>query len=222
MDLNELQNAESWIFDLDNTLYPVSANLFDQIDHRMCSYIAEFLGLDLTAAHKIQKRYFREHGTSLKGMMDNHQMDPVPYLKFVHEIDLSVIKQDILLGDALSKLPGRKIVFTNSVAGYAEKVLERLGIAQYFEDIFDIVDANYIPKPEPTVYHQVVTRYGINPNKTVMVEDIVRNLRPAADMGMQTVWVMTERPWAHTNLESTDPDFRTDDLSLWLSEVTAL
>ena len=220
MQPSELKNFETWIFDLDNTLYPVSAKLFDQIDKRMCSYIANFLKTNEAAAHKVQKRYFQEHGTSLRGMMDNHKMDPIPYLEYVHKIDLSAIIRDDQMERALDKLPGRKIVFTNAAASYAEKVLERLGITHHFEDVFDIVAANFIPKPAPLVYQRFVKQYKIDSEKSVMVEDIVRNLKPAADMGMKTVWVETDRAWAHADAETTKPDFTTNNLASWLTEVT--
>ena len=220
MQPSELKNFETWIFDLDNTLYPVSAKLFDQIDKRMCSYIANFLNTSESEAHKVQKSYFQEHGTSLRGMMENHKMDPIPYLEYVHKIDLSAIIRDDQMERALDKLPGRKIVFTNAAASYAEKVLEQLGIANHFEDIFDIVAANFIPKPAPLVYQHFVKQYKIDSEKSVMVEDIVRNLKPAADMGMKTVWVETDRAWAHADAETTKPDFTTNNLAPWLTEVT--
>ena len=222
MQPSELKNFEAWIFDLDNTLYPVSANLFDQIDKRMCSYIANFLKTSESEAHKVQKRYFQEHGTSLRGMMENHKMDPIPYLEYVHKIDLSAIIRDDQMERALDKLPGRKIVFTNAEASYAEKVLERLGIAHHFEDVFDIVAANFIPKPAPLVYQRFVKQYKIDSENSVMVEDIVRNLKPAADMGMKTVWVETDRAWAHADAETTKPDFTTNNLTSWLTEVTKI
>ena len=220
MHPSTLKNFDNWIFDLDNTLYPVTANLFDQIDRRMCGYIAKFLNVGEAEAYKIQKRYFREHGTSLKGMMENHKMDPIPYLDYVHQIDLSVISPDDQMENALDKLPGKKIVFTNASFVYAENVLKRLGISHQFEDIFDITAAHYLPKPDPIVYRQVVKKYDINPKRSVMVEDIARNLRPAADMGMKTVWVKTDRAWAHADIETINPDFSTDNLSHWLTEVT--
>ena len=222
MQPSELKSSETWIFDLDNTLYPVSTNLFDQIDKRMCSYIANFLNTSESEAHKVQKSYFQEHGTSLRGMMENHKMDPIPYLEYVHKIDLSAIIRDDQMERALDKLPGRKIVFTNAAASYAEKVLERLGIAHHFEDIFDIVAANFIPKPAPIVYQSFVKKYKIDSENSIMVEDIVRNLKPAADMGMKTVWVETDRAWAHTDAETTKPDFTTKNLAPWLTEVTKL
>ena len=220
MQPSELKNFETWIFDLDNTLYPVSSNLFDQIDKRMCSYIAKFLNTSESEAHKVQKSYFQEHGTSLRGMMENHNMDPIPYLEYVHKIDLSAIIRDDQMERALDKLPGRKIVFTNAAASYAEKVLERLGIAHHFEDIFDIVAANFIPKPAPIVYQRFVKQYKIDSENSVMVEDILRNLKPAADMGMKTVWVETNRAWAHADAKTIKPDFTTNNLAPWLTEVT--
>ncbi len=222
MTPQDVRDVDHWVFDLDNTLYPASANLFDQIDKKMCAYIADYLGLSHAEAYKVQKSYFREHGTSLRGMMENHHMDPGPYLDYVHEIDLSVIEIDRRMNAALDRLPGRKVVFTNAATNYALNVLERLGIAHHFDGVFDIVDADYVPKPEPSVYDTVVERFGIDPTSAVMVEDIARNLRPAADLGMRTVWVMTDRPWAHAEAETANPDFRTTDLSAWLAEVVDL
>ncbi len=222
MTPQDVRDVDHWVFDLDNTLYPASANLFDQIDKKMCAYIADYLGLSHAEAYKVQKSYFRAHGTSLRGMMENHHMDPGPYLDYVHEIDLSVIEIDRRMNEALDRLPGRKVVFTNAATNYALNVLERLGIAHHFDGVFDIVDADYVPKPEPSVYDTVVERFGIDPTSAVMVEDIARNLRPAADLGMRTVWVMTDRPWAHAEAETANPDFRTTDLSAWLAEVVDL
>jgi putative hydrolase of the HAD superfamily len=220
---SELRDIETWVFDLDNTLYHVSANLFDQIDRRMCSYVADFLNIPAAEAYKVQKSFFREHGTTLRGMMNCHDMDPEPYLDFVHEIDFSPIKVDEMMTKALAALPGRKIVFTNAATKYAGRVLERLGIAHHMEDVFDIVDAGYIPKPDPAVYAQFVEKYDIDPAGAVMVEDMARNLMPAQELGMKTVWVQTDRPWstmgADNEADAAEPDFTTDNLSKWLSDV---
>ena len=218
----DLIDIDTWVFDLDNTLYPVETNLFDQIDRRMCAYIADYLGLEHAEAYKVQKSFFREHGTSLKGMMNIHSMDPGPYLDYVHEIDFSAVEADPRLDAALSRLSGRKVVFTNAAGPYAGKVLDRLGVRHHFEDVFDIVDADYQPKPEPAVYQQVVDKYGFDPHNAVMVEDIARNLKPAAALGMTTVWVKTDRPWAHAEAETASPDFTTHNLSEWLAGVAGL
>ena len=214
---SDLRDIETWIFDLDNTLYHVSANLFDQIDRRMCLYVADFLNISAAEAYKVQKSFFREHGTTLRGMMNCHDMDPGPYLDYVHEIDFSPIEIDEIMIKALAALPGRKIVFTNAATKYAGRVLERLGIAHHMEDVFDIVDAGYIPKPDPAVYEKFVEKYDIDPAGAVMVEDIARNLVPAAELGMKTVWVQMGR--AHGEAENADPDFTTDNLSQWLADV---
>ncbi|MEE2745917.1 MAG: pyrimidine 5'-nucleotidase [Pseudomonadota bacterium] len=219
MKLNTIKNAECWIFDLDNTLYPASTNLFDQIDKRMCSYIARFLKLDHSEAYNVQKSYFREHGTSLKGMMENHAMEPDPFLEYVHDIDLSCVLPDGTMGEALKALPGRKIVFTNAAKGYAKNVLKQIGIERHFEDIFDIVDASYDPKPSPQIYKKFVERYQIDPKKSVMVEDIARNLVPAINLGMTSVWVVTNRSWASNQTNGFVSDFTVDNLSSWLSIV---
>ena len=218
----DLRDIDHWVFDLDNTLYPVSANLFDQIDKRMCAYIANYLGLSHAEAYRVQKSYFREHGTSLRGMMENHGMDPGPYLDDVHDIDLSALKRDTQMNAALHQLPGQKVVFTNAATNYALNVLEQLGIRHHFSGVFDIADAGFIPKPEPSPYDLVIRRFGIDPKSAVMVEDIARNLRPAGDRGMKTVWVKTDRPWAHAEADTVTPDFTTTNLSAWLAEVVGI
>lgn len=219
---SDLRDIETWIFDLDNTLYHVSANLFDQIDRRMCAYVAEYLNIPAAEAYKVQKSFFREHGTTLRGMMQCHNMDPDPYLEYVHAIDFSAIKVDEVMASALAALPGRKIVFTNAATNYAKVVIERLGVEHHMEDVFDIADAGYIPKPAPEVYAQFIEKYDIDPSRAVMVEDMARNLIPAAEMGMKTVWVQTDRPWAHNDADIARPDFTTDNLSKWLAEVVGV
>ena len=214
---SDLRDIETWVFDLDNTLYHVSANLFDQIDRRMCSYVADFLNIPAAEAYKVQKSFFREHGTTLRGMMNCHDMDPEPYLDFVHEIDFSPIKVDEMMTKALAALPGRKIVFTNAATKYAGRVLERLGIAHHMEDVFDIVDAGYIPKPDPAVYAQFVEKYDIDPAGAVMVEDMARNLKPAADLGMKTVWLVNDHDWAATGAEEAYVHFIADDVKQFLA-----
>ena len=220
-----LKDAPVWLFDLDNTLYPCSANLFDEIDRRMCRFVADFLKIDVAEAYKVQKSYFRQHGTTLKGLMDVHGMDPAHYLDYVHDIDMARLKRDARLDAALSRLPGRKIVFTNATVPYAERVLDKIGVAHHFEAIFDIVAARYIPKPDPSIYDDVVRRFGVVPHDAVMVEDVARNLIPAQALGMTTVWVETDRPWATSGakgeVEAVAADHKIKDLSGFLSGLTA-
>ena len=221
MAITSLKDAPVWLFDLDNTLYPCTANLFDEMDRRMCAFIADYLKVGHAEAYKVQKSYFREHGTTLKGLMDRHGMDPAAYLHHVHDIDMTRLVCDARLERALGRLPGRKIVFTNATVPYAERVLEKLGIAQHFEAIYDIEAARYVPKPDPAIYDDVVRRFGLVPGDAVMVEDVARNLVPARALGMTTVWVETDRHWARAGAEAAVADHQTDDLGRFLSEITA-
>lgn len=221
MAITSLKNAPVWLFDLDNTLYPSTANLFDEMDRRMCGFIADYLKIDHAEAYRVQKSYFREHGTTLKGLMDRHGMDPEAYLEYVHDIDMTRLAHDARLERALARLPGRKIVFTNATVPYSERVLDKLGIAHHFEAIYDIAAAAYVPKPHPAIYDDVVRRFGLVPHDAVMVEDVARNLVPARALGMTTVWVETDRHRAHADAAAVEADHKTDDLGRFLSEITA-
>ena len=216
-----LLHADAWVFDLDNTLYCGSHGLFEQIDARMKAYLATYLDVDEDEAYRVQKTYFRDYGTTLRGMMINHAMDPGPYLDFVHDVDISAITSAPELNAALTRLSGRKIVFTNSDLAHSERVLNRLGVAHHFDAIFDIRDADFIPKPEPDVYDVLIKRFGLTPEATVMVEDIARNLEPAARLGMATVWVkpVTDCLVCKEQPTGDHVDFETDDLVAWLAAL---
>lgn len=182
-------HVESWVFDLDNTLYPASSSLFPQIDLRMRQFIAERLGMDLDEAFRLQKRYYREFGTTLRGLMLVHGLEPDAFLDYVHDIDHTVLDAAPALDAALAALPGRKVIFTNGSERHAEKVLARLGIERHFDGIFDIAAAAFVPKPQPECYQTMVRRFGLDPRRAAMVEDIHRNLVPACAIGMTTIWV---------------------------------
>lgn len=184
-----LPQVDTWIFDLDNTLYPAGCRLFHQIDRRMGEYIGGLFGLDATAARKLQKDYFRAYGTTLRGLMVNHKVDPHHYLDFVHDIDLAVMDPAPALDGALARLPGRKVIFTNASRNHAEAVIARLGIARHFEAIFDIHDADYVPKPEPETYDRFIALHAILPARAALFEDTAANLAPAHARGMATVLV---------------------------------
>jgi len=218
-DPGALGRAEAWVFDLDNTLYPVSSRLFDQIDARMKAFIADLLNMPPNEAHRLQKKYFREFGTTLSGLMRRHHVQPEEYLAFVHDIDLGVIAPDPVLTAALDRIDGRKIVFTNATEAHARRVLARLGIEDRFEAVFDIARADYVPKPEAAVYERLIEAYGLDAGRTVMIEDMARNLRPAAELGMTTVWVDTGSDWGAEDSEGEHIHHVTDDLAGWLSEV---
>ena len=182
---------DTWVFDLDNTLYSASSNLFDQVSDRIGQYIASFLGVDREEAHRLQKKYWREHGTSLRGLMTLHACKPEEFIEFVHDIDLSAVAANPELDAALARLDGRKVIFTNGSVPHAERIMARLGVAHHFEGVFDIVASDYIPKPELSVYQRLVGRFGFDPRAAIMLDDMAHNLEPAHALGMRTVWVRT-------------------------------
>ena len=213
-------NETAWLFDLDNTLYPASCRLFDQVDRRMGEFVQQALGLDDSGeARRIQKQYLREHGTTLRGLMDRHGIAPEAYLDYVHAIDLSPIQPNPALDAALARLPGRKLIFTNGSVPHAEGILDRLGVARHFEAVYDIAAADYVPKPDRTAYEGVVRRHALTPAATVFFDDMPRNLAPAAELGMTTVWVRTDSEWARLDNTGEEPfiHHRTDDLVGWLA-----
>ena len=217
----DLAHIDTWIFDLDNTLYPSSSRLFDQVSQRIGDYIATAFDVDRQEAHKLQKGYFREYGTTLRGLMLKHDMDPAPFLDYVHDIDLSPISPSDALEAALGRLPGRKLVFTNADAPYAKRVMARLGIGHHFSDIYDIEAADWVPKPFPEAYDRLATVHDIEPTRAIFFEDILRNLAPAAALGMATVWVQNDSAWASSGADQITPDYVTDDLPAWLAALPA-
>jgi len=217
--LKDLANAETWVFDLDNTLYPAKTDLFSQVDVRIRDYVADFLSMEKDAAYKLQKEYFRDYGTTMRGLMTNHGLDPKPFLNYVHNIDVTPVSPSPNLGKALAKLPGRKIIYTNASTAHADRVMKRLGVDKHFSGVFDIADADYAPKPEPGPYNEMIERFDIDPKKAVMVEDIAKNLEPAAAMGMATVWVRTDTRWGNEDSDAPYVHHTIDDLAEWLSTL---
>ena len=186
----------------------------------MCAFIAETFELAHADAYKLQKQYFREHGTTLRGLMSKDGIDPHAFLDYVHDIDVGVVDPAPTLDDRLRRLPGRKVIFTNGSVKHAERVTARLGISHHFDAVFDIVASDFLPKPDPTVYDALVRALGIAPKRAVMVEDMAKNLKPAAAMGMATVWVRNETPWSQAKEGEIDAIHHvTDDLSDWLGWV---
>jgi putative hydrolase of the HAD superfamily len=214
-----LAEIETWIFDLDNTLYPVSCRLFDQIHARMTRFIADRLELTPEAALAVQKTYFREHGTTLRGLMTVDRIDPEDFLAFVHEVDLSCVPRDPVLVAALSALPGRKIVHTNGSRSHAERVLDHLGITELFCGIVDIAAADYEPKPALAGYHELLRRHRVSPPTALMVEDMAKNLVPAAAMGMTTAWVHNPVDWAAAGSGGDHIHHVVEDLGRFLTDI---
>jgi len=216
-----MTEVETWIFDLDNTLYPASCRLFEQVQERMNEFIAEFLGVGLDEAKRLRSQYFREHGTTLSGLMKVHGLDPERFLDHVHRIDLTAVPRDPALAAALANLPGRKLVFTNGSRRHAENVLGHLGLAPQFSGIFDIAACGYLPKPDPAGYAALVRRFEIIPSRTVMIEDMAKNLAPAAALGMTTVWLRGTVDWAVEGADADYIHYTVDALTPWLAGIAA-
>ncbi|WP_448580167.1 pyrimidine 5'-nucleotidase [Thermaurantiacus sp.] len=214
-----IDHVDSWIFDMDNTLYPARVNLFAQIDRRMEAYVGRLLGLDRDAARAVQKRYFHEHGTTLRGLMLSHGVDPHDFLDFVHDIDMSVLSPDPQLRRALLALPGKRFVFTNGDLPYAERVLGALGILDCFHGLHDIHAMAYHPKPDPRAYQDLVARFGIDPRRSFFAEDMAHNLMPAKAMGMMTLWVNNGSERGNHGHSPAFIDFETDELAVFLEGV---
>lgn len=217
--LPALRHIDCWIFDLDNSLYPASANLFELIDVRMGEYIQRLVGCGLEEARRVQKGYFHEHGTTLAGLMAAHAIEPREFLDYVHDIDLARITADPDVVRAIDRLPGRKFVFTNGDEAYAGRVLDRLGLANAFDGMHDIHAMGYVPKPNPGAYAVMCERYAIDPSRALFVEDMARNLEPAKALGMTTVWIDNGSEQAGRGADPAFIDFHITDIGEWLSEI---
>ncbi len=218
----DLSHVEGWVFDLDNTLYAATTNLFHQIDVRMKTYIAKLFDISAEEAFKLQKTYYRKYGTSLRGLVLNHGIDADAFIDFVHDIDHSVLAPDPELAAALAALPGRKVIYTNGSEYHAAQVIARLGVAEHFDAIFDIRAGTYIPKPDPAPYAAMVKTLGIAPTRAAMFEDSFKNLKPAADLGMVTVWVRHPEHVPAADDDVSHCQFATDDMVGWLEEAVAV
>ena len=220
------EHVETWVFDLDNTLYPHHLNLWGQVDARIRSYIAGFLKVSEDEAFRLQKDYYRRYGTSMRGLMIEHDLKPDEFLDFVHRIDHSPLTPDPALGAALAKLTGRKLILTNGTRSHADAVMKRLAIEAHFEDVFDIVAAELEPKPSPPTYGRFLARHGVDPAKAAMFEDLARNLEVPHALGMTTVLVVPagtrevfREDWELAGRDETHVDHVTEDLASFLSKI---
>ncbi|MFL2843722.1 MAG: pyrimidine 5'-nucleotidase [Alphaproteobacteria bacterium] len=205
-----LSLIKTWIFDLDNTLYPPEENIFSQIDQKMTSFIADNLKISNEEAFNIQKQNFIDHGTTLAGFMNsgNDKIDPDKFLEFVHDINLNSLQEDSNLRKILLLLPGKKYIFTNGTKKHAENVLKKLNLENIFQSIFGIKEANYLPKPNLETYNLFLKTYKIDPKTSIMFEDMARNLIPAKELGMKTVLLERKLP----NKNNSDQEDKYKDL----------
>jgi len=217
-----LGEIETWIFDLDNTLYPASCRLFDQVQQRMNEYICGRLALSPEQAAELRRTYFREHGTTLRGLMTVDGIDPHEFLAFVHEIDLACVPPDPALVTAVGQLRGCKIVHTNGSVRHAERLLDHLGLSDSFSGIIDIAAAEFDPKPSLVGYRLLLRRHAVDARRALMVEDIARNLAPAAELGMTTAWMRNGLDWAAAESDSDYIHHVIDDLTGFLAAAVRL
>lgn len=213
MSKNAFSDVTTWVFDLDHTLYPPSAKLFDLIEVRMTAYVMNALGVDHFEADRLRKHYWATHGTTLAGLMREHDVDPTPYLADVHDIPMDALSPDPVLAARISQLPGRRIVYTNGCGPYAERVLAARGLSNLFDAIYGVEHADFLPKPDFAAFDTVFRKDGLTPQTAAMFEDDARNLRVPHDMGMRTVHV------AETRGDGAHIQFHTDDLSRFLGEL---
>ena len=216
----DFTHIDAWIFDLDNTLYPASCDLFALIDERMGAYIQRLVRCDTDQARAIQKRYFRDYGTTLSGLMALHGTDPNHFLDDVHDIALDRVEHDARLVAAIARLPGRKLVFTNGDVTYAQRVLDRIGLGSSFEAIHDIHAMDYVPKPAPASYAAMCVKWDVEPTRALFAEDMARNLKPAKEIGMTTLWIDNGSEQASDDAFSPFIDYRTAHLTDWLHDIT--
>ena len=218
-EFSGVTHVEDWVFDLDNTLYSAKTELFKQVSERITKFVATALDLEMVAAERVRRDYFRHHGSTLRGMMTNHATDPEHYLAFVHDIDVTVIEHNTALDAALGALTGRKLIFTSANRDHAERVLNRLGIRHHFEHLFSIESSGYVPKPHRQVYEHMIQTCAVEPRRAAMFEDSARNLEPAAALGMVTVWLPNHTDFSQQGADGDHIDFFVDDLAAWLGSV---
>tara|TARA_X000000368_G_scaffold286149_1_gene227257 strand:+ start:730 stop:1407 length:678 start_codon:yes stop_codon:yes gene_type:complete len=216
-----VNKIDTWIFDLDNTLYSADSGIFQQVHQLMGKFIQEFLNIDLQKAKEIQKKYYKKHGTTLRGMMDNYGVDPDHFLEEVHKLDYSIVSSNDKLNEELKKLKGKKIIYTNANMKHTLNVLERIKLSNFFDEIFDIKMANYIPKPEMKPYEQIIKDFDLNPSTSAMFDDIAKNLVPAKKVGFTSIWINAGYENFSDDIKSSNKylDFETNDLCIFLEKV---
>jgi putative hydrolase of the HAD superfamily len=211
---SSFDHVRHWVFDLDNTLYPPAMRLFDQIEVRMTKFVMDAVGVGKDEANVLRVNYWKTYGTTLAGLMREHDVDPAPYLHDVHDIDFTVLNDDPYLASLIRQLPGRKIVYTNGSAPYAENVLEARGLEGVFDAVYGVEHADFHPKPERTAFEKVFEKDGVDTRTAAMFEDDPRNLAAPHDMGMRTVHV-AEEP-----VDAPHIHHHTTDLSAFLARLT--
>ncbi len=226
--VDRFAHVDTWVFDLDNTLYPLDSDMWPKIDARITLFLSQMFGLDGLSSHALQKFYYQHYGTTLQGLMHEHAITADEYLAFVHDIDRSSLVPDHTLAEAIAALPGRRLIFTNGSREHAIQTAKQLGIDHMFEDIFDIVAGDLVPKPDPAVYARFFDRHDVDPSRAAMFEDIVRNLEIPHARGMRTTLVVPKpgqfdhrEPWEVAKVVPGHVDYVTDNLGGFLQSIIA-
>ncbi|MCA8929110.1 MAG: pyrimidine 5'-nucleotidase [Alphaproteobacteria bacterium] len=218
----DLDHIDCWVFDLDNTLYcSRKYDLFPAMGAKMELYLQRTLGISREQAQQLRAQWSTDHGTTLRGLMIEHGLAPDTFLEFVHDLDLDQIQPEPALDRAIAALPGRKVVFTNATVKYAVDIMDRLGVSAHFDHIFDVAAADYVPKPQMPAYDQFLKATGVRPERSIFFEDMARNLAPAAQIGMTTVWVENERANAGPTPACDHIHYIAEDLTRWLQAAAA-
>ena len=220
--MREFKNLKNFIFDCDGVLYSDLDAVFGQVSERMTQYISKKLDLDLVKAKELQTNYFHKYNTSLNGLMIHHDIKAEDFLEYVHDIDLKFMKKDLVLREELLKLKAKKFVFTNGSHNHVKNITKSLGIEDLFDGMFDITDCNFIPKPAVEPYKLLVKKFDINPEETVFIEDIAKNLEPAKKIGMKTVWLINNEYWGKKDSDKNFIDLKIENLSSFLKEINIL
>ena len=222
--MKDFKNIKNFIFDLDGTLYgqDMLEKVFGQVSKRMSKFISQKLNVNLEKAKELQKNYFHKYNTSLNGLMIHHDINPQEFLKFVHEINLDFLKKDIVLREELLKLEAKKYIYTNGSFEHIDQIIKSLGIEDLFDGTFDIVEANYVPKPSLKSYKNMIKKFNIDPKESVFIEDIAMNLEPAKKLGMKTVWIENDEYWGKKNSNKDFIDLKIKKLSSFLKEINIL
>ena len=220
--MKNLLDIKNWIFDLDNTLYSGQTKVFSEVDKKMSTFISKKMNVDLIKAKEIQKKYFYESGTTLSGLMKHDGIDPHEFLEFVHDIDISWLPKDLLLREELTKIKEKKYIFTNGSHAHVENVTKQLGIDDLFDGVFDIVDANFVPKPHIDPYQKIIKKFNLNPKQSILIEDIAHNLEQAKNLGMKTCWLENDEAFAKKDADKPYIDYKIKNLPSFLQKINIL
>ena len=220
--MKNIKNIKNILFDCDGVLYQDLESVFGQVSKRMTQYISEKLKINLVEAKKLQTEYFHKYDTSLNGLMIHHDIPPKEFLNFVHDIDLSFMEKDVILRSEIEKLNLRKFVFTNGSSEHVSNITTHLGIDDLFENVFDIVDAEYSPKPAAKAFDLMVKKFDIDPKETIYIEDIAKNLSIGKERGAKTVWLINDEYWGKKESDQEYIDYKIENLSLFLKEIRLL